>query len=83
MYALSITSSRSSPGSFRVQRLDRVLDSEHGGVSKHLGQIADAMYEWEGPIAEQLELTKPDIAAIWTKYPRELNLQTYDIVLFT
>ena len=33
-----------------------MLDSEHGGVSKHLGQIADAMYEWEGPITEQLEV---------------------------
>ena len=35
-----------------------VLDSEQGGVSKYLGQIADAMYEWEGPIAELLELTE-------------------------
>ena len=32
-----------------------MLDSEHGRVSKYLGQI-DAMYEWEGPIAEQLEV---------------------------
>ena len=61
---------------FRVQRLDLVLDSKHGGVSKHLGQIADAMYEWEGPIAEQLELTRADIAAINRKYPGELKLQT-------
>ena len=29
-----------------------------------LGQVADAMYEWEGPIAEQLELTRADVAAI-------------------
>ena len=53
-----------------------MVDFEHGGVSKHLGQIADAMYEWEGPIAEQLELTKADIAAINKKYPGELKLQT-------
>ena len=53
-----------------------MLDSENGGVSKHLGQIADAMYEWEGPIAEQLELTRADIAAIKAKHPGELKLQT-------
>ena len=53
-----------------------MLDAEHGGVSKHLGQIADTMYEWEGPIAEQLELTRANVAAIKTKYPGELTLQT-------
>ena len=53
-----------------------MVDSEHGRVSKHLGQIADAMYEWEGPIAEQLELTNVDIAAINKKHPGELKLQT-------
>ena len=62
--------------SFRVQRLDQVVDFEHDGVSKHLGQIADAMYEWEGPIAEQLELTEADIANIKTEYPKKLRLQT-------
>ena len=35
-----------------------MLDSEHGRISKHLGQIADAMCEWEGLIAEQLGLTE-------------------------
>ena len=53
-----------------------MVDSEHGGVSKHLGQIADAIYEWEGPISEQLELTKADIAAIKTEHPNKLRLQT-------
>ena len=57
--------------------MDKVLDFEYNGVSKHLGRIADAMYEWEGPIAEQLKLTKVDIAAINKKYPGELKLQTY------
>ena len=52
-----------------------MLDSEHGGVSKHLGCIADAMYEWEGPIAEQLELTRADIAAIKMEHPNKLQLQ--------
>ena len=51
------------------------MDSEHGGVSKHLGQIADAMYEWEGPIAEQLELTRADIAAINEEH-KKLRLKT-------
>ena len=53
-----------SSGSVRVQRLDRVLDFEHGGVSKHLGQIADDMYEWEEPIAEQLGLTEEQYRAV-------------------
>ena len=45
------------------------------GVSKHLGRIADSMYEWEGPVAEQLGLTQADIAAIKTKHPTELKLR--------
>ena len=53
-----------------------MLDAEHDGVSKHLGQIADAMYEWEGSVAEQLEMTRADVATIKTKYPGELRLQT-------
>ena len=59
-----------------VHRLDEVIDSQHDNVSKHLGQIADAMYEWEGPIAEQLGLKRPDIAAIKKEYPSNLKLQT-------
>ena len=35
-----------------------MLASEHGEVSKHLGQIGDDKCEWEGPIAEQLGLTE-------------------------
>ena len=53
-----------------------MIDSRHDGVSKHLGQIADAMYEWEGAVAEQLNLTEADIAAIKMKHPGELKLQT-------
>ena len=59
--------------SFRVQRLNLVVDSEHGGV---LGQIADPMYECEGPIAEQLELKEADTAAIKTEHPNNLRLKT-------
>jgi hypothetical protein len=35
------------------------------------------MSEWEGPIAEQLELSPPDVAAIRIKHPGELQLQTW------
>ena len=58
------------------QNFDQVLDFENDGVSKHLGLIADSMYEWEGQVAEQLDLTPADIAAIKEKYPGELKLQT-------
>ena len=34
------------------------------------------MCEWEGRIAEQLELTPADVAAIKMKHPGELQLQT-------
>ena len=57
-------------------RLDQELDSENPGVSLHLGQIADSMYEWEGAVAEQLGLTSAEIAAIKMKHPFELGLQT-------
>ena len=56
------------------QTLNLVLDAD--GIPKHLGQIADSMYEWEGPVAEQLGLTSTDVAAINRKYPGELRLQT-------
>ena len=55
--------------------LDQVLDFENGGVSKHLGQIANYMYEWEGPVAEQLDLTPADIATIKAEHPGKLKLQ--------
>ena len=55
--------------------LDRVIDCDNGGVSRHLGCIADYMREWEGRIAEELELGSSDVAAIRTKYPNELTLQ--------
>ena len=61
---------------YSEQKLDQVLDFENNGVSKHLGQIADAMHEWEGPIAEQLGLTRADVAAIKIKHPGQLKLQT-------
>jgi hypothetical protein len=52
-----------------------VLDFNNGGASRHLGQIADGMYEWEGPIAEQLGLTPADVEAIKMKHDKDLKLQ--------
>ena len=45
--------------------------------AKHLGQIADTMTEWEGKIAEELQLSVADVAAIKTEHPTKLKLQTY------
>ena len=42
---------------------------------KSLGQIADSMAVWEGLIADGLDLTVGDVAAIKTKYQGELKLQ--------
>ena len=55
--------------------LDQVLDYGSGGVSKHLGQIADSMDKWEGPVAEELGLSQANIVAIKTAHPNELNQQ--------
>ena len=46
-------------------------------VNDHeLDRIADFMYEWEGRIAEELDLTTAEVAGIKTKYPQEPKLQT-------
>ena len=50
-----------------------MLDAD--GVPKHLGQIADSMCEWEGRIADELELKNADVAAIKCEYPNKLTLQ--------
>ena len=50
-----------------------LLDTEV--QKKQIGMIADSMSEWEGRIAEELELSQPDIACIKEKYKKELNLQ--------
>ena len=60
---------------FSQSPLDQVLDSVNYGVSKHLGQIADSMYEWEGPVAEQLGLTKAEVAAIQMEHHLKLKMQ--------
>ena len=57
------------------QILGQVVDCDSGGVLKHLGQIADSMHEWEGPVADQLGLSQVDITAIKTAHPMKFNLQ--------
>ena len=63
------------------ERLGMIIDSENGGVPKHLGKIADSMYEWEGKVAEELKLSQADVAAIKTKNSSNLRLQMYDIII--
>ena len=60
---------------FLGEMLNQIIDFNNDGVSKHLGQIADSMTEWEGQIAEQLGLKPADIAGIRARHPTELNLQ--------
>ena len=55
--------------------LDQVLDGDHGRVLKHLGQIADSMHEWEGPLADNLGLNQADVAEIKEAHPGKLKLQ--------
>ena len=49
--------------------LDKEIDPNHSG------QIAELMAEWEGRIADELNLTDTDVADIKHKYPCELKLQ--------
>ena len=51
-----------------------MIDAENPSP-KHLGRIVNSMYEWEGLVADELGLTPADVAAIKTKYPKELKLQ--------
>ena len=57
------------------ENLNQVVDHDSGGVSQHLGQIADSMYEWEGSVADQLGLSRADVSAIKTAHSTNLNLQ--------
>ena len=44
-------------------------------TEKYIGETADFMAKWEGPIAENLKLRKSDVEEIKAKYPQNLNLQ--------
>ena len=52
-----------------------VIDYSHEGISRDLMLIADAMSEWEGPIADALELTPLNVDEIKRKFPLALSLQ--------
>ena len=69
------TAAEASQSQVASLALEDVLDSKSNSVSKHLGEIADSMYEWEGAVAENLGLAPADIASIKTKFPKEINLQ--------
>ena len=43
---------------------------------EHLGQMAESIVEWKGPIADKLKLTPTDVADVEAKYPNRLKLQT-------
>ena len=49
---------------------------DEDGVPRHLGEIADFMDEWEGPISEKLELKVAEVESIKKEYPSKLHLQT-------
>ena len=44
--------------------------------SRYFGHIAESMVEWEGLIADELNLTPADVAHIKTKHPQNLKLQS-------
>ena len=52
-----------------------MIDSDHSGVPRHLGQIADTMYEWEGPVADSLGFHQADVAMIKEAHSGKLQLQ--------
>ena len=54
-----------------------ITDLNHVIDPKHLGRIADAMYEWEGRIAEELGLDQADVRTIKTRHQNEHKLQMY------
>ena len=58
-----------------ITTLNKKVDSDSGEVSKHLGEIADSMVEWEGKIAEELGLTDPEVEAIKCQWPLNIVLQ--------
>ena len=53
-----------------------MIDADNNGIPKHLGQIADLLAEWEGSVADGLNLTPADVASIRIKYPNNLKLQS-------
>ena len=63
-------------------KLDREIDFEHRDergqlIPRHLGKMAESMTDWEGAIADHLDLSEPDRSDIRDKNPRQPELQRY------
>ena len=56
--------------------LHQKIDGANEGVPRDLGKISEAMYEWEGGVADALGLTPADVASIKMKQRDELKLQS-------
>ena len=56
---------------------DDVVDARNNGIPRHIGEISELVYKWEGQLADELGLTAADVEAVLTKKPRDLKLQTY------
>ena len=61
-------------------KLDQEIDFEHKNnrgqtISRHLGKIADSMENWEGAVADCLNLDASDQSTIRGKYPFNQELQ--------
>ena len=52
-----------------------VIELDTKVQEKHIGEIADSMTEWEGPIADKLKLGTNDVANIKAKHQQNLMLQ--------
>ena len=53
-----------------------MIDSQHGGVNKHLGKIADTIDKWEESLPECLGLKQPEVNHIKNEHRDSLKLQT-------
>ena len=72
---MAINFYHSLPESAR-DRLHQKIDGANEGVPRDLGKIAEAMYEWEGCVADALGLTPADVASIKMKQRDDLKLQS-------
>ena len=55
--------------------LDQVVD--YGSKAPvHIGQIAERVREWEGPLSDGLDLSPTDVRSIKTMHDRDLKGQT-------
>ena len=57
-------------------KLDKEIDFEHRDarghvIPEHLGRIADSMTDWEGDVADNLDLSEPDRSDIRERNSRE------------